>query len=189
MGQSYEKMVEEATKLGYRNEMEYWGCSQAVVSALIEAFGIGGPDMLRISTVFAGGLARRGKTCGALTGGLIMIGFLAGRDDLDMWEQYERGMGYANKLYQRFEKRFGTTTCVEIQKARFGKSFDLLNEDELKSFLDAGAHGENGCPEITQEGARLAAEIVVEILQERPLARILASGKSSFIYNDVGGNG
>jgi C_GCAxxG_C_C family probable redox protein len=177
MDQRYEKMVEEAAKLGYQNEMQYWGCSQAVVSALIESFGIGGPDMLRISTVFAGGLARRGKTCGALSGGLIVIGFLAGRDDLDMWEQYERGMDYAGKLYQRFEERFGTTACAEIQKARFGNSFDLLNEEEKESFYEAGAHGENGCPKITQEGARLAAELVVEILQERPLARILASGK------------
>ena len=189
MDQGYEKMVEKATKLGYQNEMDYWGCSQAVVSALIEAFGIGGPDMLRISTVFAGGLARRGKTCGALTGGLIMIGFLAGRDDLEIWGQYERGMDYANKLYQNFEKAVGTTTCAEIQKLRFGKSFDLLNEDELKSFLEAGAHAENGCPEVTREGARLAAEIMVEILQERPLARILASGKSSSMDNDVGSNG
>jgi C_GCAxxG_C_C family probable redox protein len=179
MDQRYEKMVEEATKLGYRNEMEYWGCSQAVVSALIESFGIGGPDMLRISTVFAGGLARRGKTCGALTGGLIVIGFLAGRDDLEIWDQYERGMDYAGKLYQRFEKSFGTTACAEIQVARFGKSFDLLTEEGKQNFYDAGAHSQNGCPEITQEGARLAAEIVVEILQERPLARILASGKTN----------
>ena len=178
MDQGYEKLIAKATKLGYHNEMKYWGCSQAVVSALIETFGVGGPDMLRISTVFAGGLARRGKTCGALTGGLIMIGFLTGRDDLDMWDQYVRGMGYADKLYQNFEKHFGTTTCAEIQKARFGKSFNLLNEDEMKSFLDEGAHGENGCPKVTQEGARLAAEVIVEILQERPLARILASGKA-----------
>jgi C_GCAxxG_C_C family probable redox protein len=175
MDSRYEKMIEKATHLGYYNEMEYWGCSQAVVSALIETFGVGGPDMLRISTVFAGGLARRGETCGALTGGLIMIGFLAGRDDLDMWEQYVRGMGYANKLCQNFEKKFGTTTCAEIQKAKFGKSYNLLNEDELKSFLDEGAHAEDGCPVVTQEGARLAAEIVVEILQERPLARILTN--------------
>jgi len=173
MDSKYEKMIEKATHLGYYNEMEYWGCSQAVVSALIETFGVGGPDMLRISTVFAGGLARTGQTCGALTGGLIMISFLTGRDDLDMWEQYVRGMGYANKLYDNFEKSFGTTTCAEIQKARFGKCFNLLNPDELDSFLEAGAHAEDGCPKVTQEGARLAAEIIVEILQERPLARIL----------------
>ena len=118
-----------------------------------------------------------------------MIGFLAGRDDLEIWDQYERGMDYADKLYQKFEKAVGTTTCAEIQKLRFGKSYDLLTEEGKKSFYEEGAHSPNGCPEVTMEGARLAAEIMVEILQERPLARILASGKSSFMDNDVGGNG
>lgn len=161
MDQKYEKLIEKATHLRYYNEMEYWGCSQPLVSALIEAFGVGGPDMLRISSVFAGGLARRGETCGALTGGLIMIGFLVGRDELEMWEQYVRGMGYANKLCQNFEKHFATIRCAEIQKANFGKSFDFLNEDENKSFMDVGAHAEDGCPRVTQEGARLATDRMV----------------------------
>jgi hypothetical protein len=33
-------------RLGYENELRYFGYSQAVVSALIESFDIGGPDIL-----------------------------------------------------------------------------------------------------------------------------------------------
>ena len=47
----------------------------------------------------------------------------------------------------------------------------------------------NRCSEVTKEGTRLAAEIMVEILQERPLAKILASGKIEKKFQLVtGGN-
>ena len=42
----------------------------------------------------AGGVARRGHVCGALTGGLMMIGFLTGRDDLEMFAQYKTDLRF-----------------------------------------------------------------------------------------------
>jgi C_GCAxxG_C_C family probable redox protein len=173
--QSYKKIIEKAASLGYENEMNYWGCSQAVVSALIEAFGIGGVELLRASTALAGGIARRGNVCGALVGGLMMVGLLVGRDDLEMMQQYERGQEYADRLYVRFEEKMGTAICEEIQKRKFGKSFGMLSQKGRDEFREVGAHSPEGCPMVTQEGARLAAELIVQILIEgRSLARIVA---------------
>jgi hypothetical protein len=87
----WDGIVEKAANLAYDYEVKYFGCSQTTLAGLIEAFGIGGPDLLRASTCLAGGTARRGHVCGALTGGLIMIGYLTGRDDLEMFSQYQRG--------------------------------------------------------------------------------------------------
>jgi C_GCAxxG_C_C family probable redox protein len=171
----YKDMIEKAARLGYENEMNYWGCSQAVMSALIEAFGIGGEDLLRASTPLAGGIARRGNVCGALTGGLMMVGLLVGRGDLEMLEQYQRGQEYGGKLYSRFEERLGTVICADIQKMKFGRVFEMLTQAGRDEFHEAGAHSPEGCPRVTQEGARLAAELIVEILKEgRPMARIVA---------------
>jgi hypothetical protein len=55
----------------------------------------------------------------------MMIGFLTGRDDLEMLPQYQRAMDYGNKLYTTFRDEFGTVSCPEIQKLKFGRSFDL----------------------------------------------------------------
>ena len=90
-----DEIVQKAAKLAYDYEIKYFGCSQTTLAGLIEAFGIGGPDLLRASTCLAGGIARRGHVCGALTGGLIMIGYLTGRDDLEMFPQYQRAMDFA----------------------------------------------------------------------------------------------
>jgi len=174
-GKGYEQIVEKGAQLGYENELKYFGCSQAVVSALIESFGIGGPDILRASTALAAGIARRGNVCGALVGGLMMIGLLVGRDDLEMNEQYQRGQSYGDKLYRKFEKKFGTAICRDIQKIKFGKAFDMLTEKGREIFIESGAHEPEGCPAVTREGARLAAELMVEILKEgRAMARIVA---------------
>lgn len=170
----YEAIIAKAATLGYENEMNYGGCSQSVVSALIEAFGLGGSDLLRASTPLAGGIARRGNVCGALAGGLLMVGLLTGRDDLEMGEQYQRGQEYANSLYIRFEEKMGSAICADIQKMKFGKAFDLLTQEGRDELHDGPGLSPDGCPRVTQEGAKLAAELMVEILKEgRPLARIV----------------
>ncbi|MBW1783510.1 MAG: C_GCAxxG_C_C family protein [Deltaproteobacteria bacterium] len=176
--QEFEKMIEKATELAYKYELKYFGCSQTTVAGLVEAFGIGGPDLLRASTCLAGGVARRGHICGALTGGLMLIGYLTGRDDLEMFPQYQRAMDYGNLCYQRFHEEFGTVSCSEIQKLKFGQTFDLQDPEEREELHKKMAEIEDGCQSVTSAGARIAAEIIVDILKQGiPLAIMLAQGK------------
>lgn len=176
LGLTYDQLIEKAEKRGYENELKYFGCSQAVVSALIETFGIGNADLLRASTALAGGIARRGNVCGALVGGILFIGLLVGRDDMEIIDQYERGQQYGGELYKRFEVSFGTTICADIQKKKFGKAFDMLTPAGRSEFIQSGAHAPDGCPAVTAKGARLTAELMVEILKEgRAIARLLAT--------------
>jgi C_GCAxxG_C_C family probable redox protein len=173
-----EKMIKKATELSYDYELKYFGCSQTTVAGLIEAFGIGGPDLLRASTCLAGGVARRGHVCGALTGGLMLIGYLTGRDDLEMFPQYQRAMDYGNMLYRKFQEEFGTVSCSEIQKLKFGRIFDLQDPQEREELHKRMAEIGDGCQSVTSAGARIAAEIIVEILKQGiPLATMLAQGK------------
>jgi len=176
--QQYERLIENAARLGAEYEVTYFGCSQTTLAGLIEAFGIGGPDLLRASTCLAGGVARRGHVCGALTGGLMMIGYLTGRDDLEMFPQYQRAMEYGNVLYRKFQEEFGTVSCSEIQKLQFGRTYDLQDPGEReelhKRMVETGA----GCQSVTGAGARIAAEVIVDILEQGlPLPNMLAQTK------------
>jgi C_GCAxxG_C_C family probable redox protein len=173
--QKYQPMIEKAAELASRYEVEYFGCSQSTLAGLIEAFGIGGRDILRAATAFAGGIVRRGNVCGALSGGLIMIGYLAGRDDLQMADQYQRGMGYADKLCQRFEDAYGSVVCREIQKKKYGRSFDLRRDEDREALHAIMAKDPEACQGVTRDAAQWTGEIVAEILQEGPpMARMLA---------------
>jgi C_GCAxxG_C_C family probable redox protein len=172
----WDDIVKKAANLAYDYEIKYFGCSQTTLAGLMEAFGIGGPDLLRASTCLAGGIARRGHVCGALTGGLMMIGYLTGRDDLEMFAQYQRGMDFANRLYARFEQELGTVRCSDIQKIKFGKTFDLQDPEQREALHKRMAELEDGCQSVTSAGARLAAQIIVEILEQGlPLPGMLAN--------------
>ena len=92
MDELYKDVIERAAELAFVYEKTYYGCSQTTLAALIEAFGVGGPDLLRASTCLAGGVALHGNVCGVLTAGMMMIGYLAGRDDLQMFDQYQRAI-------------------------------------------------------------------------------------------------
>ena len=64
------KPAEKAIKL-YKEE---FNCSQAIFSAYTEELGIDEQTAVRVASSFGGGIARTGKTCGAVTGALMVIG-------------------------------------------------------------------------------------------------------------------
>ena len=170
----YTDIIEKASELAYEYESKYFGCSQATLAGLIDAFGIGGPGLLRASTCFAGGIARMGHVCGALTGGLMMIGFLAGRGEMPMVDQYQRAMEYGYPLYKNFEAEFGTVVCSDIQELKFGRRFDLRSPEEREELHRRMAVTPDGCQAVTSIGARMAGQIIAEILETGPLSAGLA---------------
>ena len=178
MDERYDGAIEKAAELAFMYEETYHGCSQTTLAALIEAFGVGGPDLLRASTCLAGGVALHGNVCGVLTGGLMMIGYLAGRDDLQMFNQYQRAMDSGKILYERFEEKFGTVHCPEIHKLKFGRPFNLLDQKERDELHGKLAETDDGCQAVARDGARMTAELIVDLLKQGPpLARMLVGRK------------
>ena len=164
------QFISKAGKLGDEYETKYGGCSQAVAGALMRTFNFGNKGLLRASNALAGGVCRHGQMCGALLGGLMMISYLVGRDDLENLAQHETVMAYGNVLMEMFENEFGTIICREIQEKRFGRSYNLLDPNELQKFLDDGGHGPEGAPYVTRIGAELAAKVIIRIVSENPAA-------------------
>lgn len=134
-------------------------CAQSSFFALSEQFGLGGDDVLKALTPLPG-MAERGETCGALTGALMAMGLIYGRDRLDDWEKYRSSLIPTNAFCQRFEKEMGTTLCCQIQERSFGASFNLMDPEQLRSFQRAGATTK--CTKVVQKACRLAAEIILD---------------------------
>lgn len=63
-----------------------FNCSQSVLAAFCEEYGFPVETAFKIAAPFGGGIGGSGKTCGALTGGLMVIGLKYGpasESDLD----------------------------------------------------------------------------------------------------------
>ena len=75
----------------------------------------------RTGSALAGGVARMGETCGALTGAIMAVGLAAGRERIEDTEQYRRPMIPAEEVYRRFSEVEGATLCSEIHKIHWDK--------------------------------------------------------------------
>jgi C_GCAxxG_C_C family probable redox protein len=112
----------------------------------------------------AGGVARGGETCGALSGAIMAIGMVAGRSKIDDVDAYQSCMKLAREARERFLERVGHTLCAEIHKILLGRTYRLYDDEEREKFHEAGGHSREACPGVCGKAARIAAEI---ILRER----------------------
>jgi C_GCAxxG_C_C family probable redox protein len=108
------------------------------------------------ATAFGGGMGRMGHTCGALSGGLIVIGLDIGRTDGNDDEGKKEAYSEARKLLQCFQERWGALTCRELTQC------DLSTQDGFEKYRRQRIH-ETKCTEIIKETVKM----VTTILQER----------------------
>lgn len=163
MMQDQKKLLDTIFESAVKNEMQYYGCSQAVLGTLKEHFKEVSPDVFTAGSALAGGVARQGETCGALIAAIMAIGSVIGRKRLEDLEQYQKAMEPATRAFAMFKEKVGHTLCSEIHQSRFGKAFRLYIPEEREEFELAGGHKREGCPEVCGIAARIAAEVILEI--------------------------
>ena len=136
-------------------------CAQSSFMALKEIFGLQGEQVVKALTPMPG-IAERGETCGAVTGPLMALGLIYGRDihQLDNWESYQKSLVPAGGFCDLFEEEFGTTLCHEVQEGKFGRCFRLTDPGELQEFQNAGATEK--CSEVVRKAVHLAAGIILD---------------------------
>jgi C_GCAxxG_C_C family probable redox protein len=91
-----------------------FNCSQAVLVACGQDYGLTEDQCLKIATAFGGGMARQQMTCGAVTGALMAIGLKYGRGSND--PESRKGVAYDKTLefFGEFTKRNGSITCRDL---------------------------------------------------------------------------
>ena len=136
-------------------------CAQSSFMALKEQFGLKGEQVIKALTPMPG-IAERGETCGAITGPLMAMGLIYGRDlhHLDDWDKYQESLIPTGHFCDEFEKEFGTTLCKEVQEVKFGRCFRLTDPGELQEFQNAGATDK--CSEVVRKAVHMAAEIILD---------------------------
>ena len=127
---------------------------------------MGSREVFKAGSALAGGVARQGETCGALTGAIMAVCTLIGRERIEDVEQYRKAMVPATRVYTRFKDEIGHTLCWEIHKIRYGKGYRLFIPEEGKAFHEMGGHGRKGCPEVCGVAAKIAAEVILDIQEK-----------------------
>jgi C_GCAxxG_C_C family probable redox protein len=164
------KILDRIAKAAYDNDRTYEGCTRCVLAALQDHLYLLHDDkayraVLKASTALAAGVARRGETCGALTGAVMAVGLVAGTERLDDSEGYVRAMKVAVEVFDRFRSNYGTVKCFEIQEKLFGRHYDFFNPEDAEAWYKDG--GLDKCPSVCAVAARIGAEVIFEFRKQK----------------------
>lgn len=113
----YEKARQLAEK--YFVKMKYH-CSEASTRAILETlYGSADPILIKVSTSFMGGIAGTSQNiCGAVSGGLIVLGSIFGRSEADVNDDLLAKIGkeYLENFTNAFEAN--SVNCDELRAKR-----------------------------------------------------------------------
>lgn len=91
-------------------------CSEAILRAFNEVYGLGYPDNLyKIATGFGSGLGKSGCTCGSVTSGVMVLGLIAGRNKT--YESERMVYLAVNELHRKFKERNKAICCRILTKS------------------------------------------------------------------------
>lgn len=160
---SEEELLQEAYDKGREYEKECTGCAQTVIAGIFDTLDIRNEDVFKAASGLADGIGLTGNgTCGALTGGAMVLSYLYGRDYDNFSDMYAAMDSYmlAKKLHDRFVEKYGSPRCFDIQEDIFGRTFDLYDSEELEEAFNEGMDEE--CSKLVGNTARLTVEIILE---------------------------
>src|ERR1700690_2147484 len=94
-----------------------FNCSQSMVASFASELALDTAVALKVACGFGGGFAGLGGPCGAVTGGLMVIGLKYGKDKPDDEAAKEKTYGLVREFVHRFEQRHGTILCRQLINA------------------------------------------------------------------------
>ena len=127
-------------------------CAESVLLAIAESQGIQSDLIPRIATGFCSGISRSGGMCGAVSGGIMGIGLVAGRNSPA--ESLEPAYTLVQKLIGTFEKQYGSVNCRQLIGC------DLATEAGQRYFM------ENNLMERCLQCAADATSMAVSLIDE-----------------------
>lgn len=97
-------------------------CSECVLRTFLDMHETGLPDeVIRLASGFGGGIGHTKNICGAITGAVLALGAVRGRDPFASEQMIERISQLNNEVYPAFrdmihelEEEYGTLICSEL---------------------------------------------------------------------------
>lgn len=134
-------------------------CAQALLLAFAKDYGMDEKAAAAVSVPFGGGMSKQGKTCGCLTGALMVIGLCFGQDSNVILARRGEAYGMGKAFIEKFKEHFQATECRELIRLDLNRKEDL--EEATKNVFG------NRCRKMVGETAGLLEEFLKENLGKR----------------------
>jgi len=128
-------------------------CSQSILMTF-------GPDLdlpvelaQCIAAPFGAGIGYQGEVCGAVTGGIMVLGLLAGSKKLPLLEEKNFAYSMALEFLNNFRSQCGSIMCRELL------GYDISTPENLDQVKKSG-NFEAVCPRFVQTSAELLIRMI-----------------------------
>jgi C_GCAxxG_C_C family probable redox protein len=91
-----------------------FSCSQAVLCAYADLFGLDEKYALKVAGGFGAGIGGTANLCGAVSGAIMVLGLKYSSTDSEDKEKKAKNYQIAKSLMEEFEKEKGTLLCKEL---------------------------------------------------------------------------
>ncbi len=130
-----------------------YNCAQAVAMAFSADTGMDEDLSCRMATAFGAGGGRRQFCCGAVSGALLVISLLKGRELGGPKAAQEESYTLAREFFARFEAEHGSSECKVLLDR-----IDLLTHEGQERFVSEGMS--RHCEGIITHTVRILEEIL-----------------------------
>ncbi len=111
--------------------LDGYNCAQSVFYSFCEILKMDKNIALKISSGFGAGMGRKGEICGAVTGGIMVIGSKFGRGEKDDQSFSETTYRKTIELMDSFTRKYQTCLCRQLLNG-----CDLTTEEGRKQFKE-----------------------------------------------------
>ena len=130
-----------------------YNCAQAVAIAFSSETGIDENTSCRMATAFGAGGGRRQFCCGAVSGALLVISLLKGRNLNDDKSAQENSYTLAREFFAHFESEHGSSECRVLLDG-----INLLTPEGQERFKTEGMG--DRCGDYVGSAVRILEEIL-----------------------------
>jgi C_GCAxxG_C_C family probable redox protein len=132
-------------------------CAESVLQAIAESQGIRSDLIPRIATGFCSGISRTGGMCGAVSGAIMGINLVTGRNSPT--ESLEVNYALIQKLIIRFESQYGSINCLQLLGC------DLATEAGQRYFMENHLMG--SCLKYAEGATSMALSLIDDLRSSR----------------------
>lgn len=129
-----------------------YNCAQSVVITFAKDFGYSKELAVKLASGFGGGMGKTQGVCGAVTGGIMVLGMMAGERANSNEELKAQSYSKAKEFIHRFESEFETTQCRELINCD-------LNSKEGEAYFKEREIKEKICSKCVEGAVKIVGEI------------------------------
>lgn len=128
-------------------------CSQAVLSAFCEEYGLERDQALQLAQGFGGGMGHTGRTCGAVSGAYMVLGLAQKITSGDPRENINKTYALMAEFDKKFKLLHGSLNCTALTGYNLSKPEKLAEARDKKVFTTK-------CPDFVRDAVTIVASLL-----------------------------